>query len=161
MTLLAPQAEKKGLRLDLDSSRSGAWPRRRRCTIRLRQILTKLTTNAVKFTHEGEIGCGLDRAPRRPRTKQRLAIAVTDTGIGIPGELHASIFEPFVQADGSHTRRYGGTGLGLAIARRLAEAMGGTLEVESAPEQGSRFTLRYSGPAGRDPPPAVPGIAPR
>lgn len=140
MTLFGPQAEKKGLRLALDSSLPVPGP-----VIAdrqgLRQILAKLTSNAVKFTHEGEIVLA---AWMETETAGRglLAIRVTDTGIGIPGELHERIFEPFVQADGSHTRRYGGTGLGLAIARRLAEAMGGTLEVESAPEQGSRFTLR-------------------
>jgi signal transduction histidine kinase len=140
MTLFGPQAEKKGLRLVLDSSLPVPGP-----VIAdrqgLRQILAKLTSNAVKFTHEGEIVLA---AWMETETAGRglLAIRVTDTGIGIPSELHERIFEPFVQADGSHTRRYGGTGLGLAIACRLAEAMGGTLEVESAPEQGSRFTLR-------------------
>lgn len=109
---------------------------------RLQQILDKLTANAVKFTHEGEIRLATWLDTETPAGGSgRLAICVTDTGIGIPDALHESIFEPFVQADGSHTRRYGGTGLGLAIARRLAEALGGTLSVESEPDQGSRFTL--------------------
>ncbi|MCK7575842.1 MAG: ATP-binding protein [Chromatiales bacterium] len=140
MTLFAPQAEKKGLRLVLDSSvpAPGTVIADRQS---LRQILAKLTSNAVKFTHEGEIVLSA-RLETDAAGRGRLAVRVADTGIGIPGELHASIFEPFVQADGSHTRRYGGTGLGLAIARRLAEAMSGTLELESTPDQGSRFTLR-------------------
>mgnify|MGYP001773263432 CR=1 FL=1 len=142
MAVHAHQAEKKGLDLVLDSSRPAPG-----FVIvdaqRLQQILDRLTANAVKFTHAGEIrlAAWLD-TETAARGSGRLNICVTDTGIGIPGELHASIFEPFVQTDGSHTRRYGGTGLGLAIARRLAEALGGTLSVESEPDQGSRFTLR-------------------
>ena len=141
MTVHAPQAEKKGLGFVLDSSR----PAPGFVVVdarRLQQILDKLTANAVKFTHEGEIRLAtwLD-TETAANGRGRLAICVTDTGIGIPGELHASIFEPFVQADGSHTRRYGGTGLGLAIARRLTEALGGTLSLESEPDQGSCFRL--------------------
>jgi PAS domain S-box-containing protein len=140
VALLRSQADKKGLRLDLESGATALNPVVLDAP-RLRQILTKLIDNAIKFTHEGEIILSA-RIESEVTDAPRLVIVVADTGIGIPGELHATIFEPFVQADGSHTRRYGGTGLGLAIARRLAEAMGGTLEVESAPDQGSRFTLR-------------------
>ena len=141
MAVHAPQAEKKGLGLVLDASRPAAG-----FVIvdarRLQQILDKLIANAVKFTHAGEIRLAtwLD-AETAAGGSSRLAICVTDTGIGIPDALHESIFEPFVQADGSHTRRYGGTGLGLAIARRLTEALGGTLSLESEPDQGSCFRL--------------------
>lgn len=149
VALLRSQADKKGLRLDPESGATALDP----ILIdgsRLRQILTKLTDNAIKFTHEGEIRLST-RIESAATDSWTLVIVVADTGIGIPAELHATIFEPFVQADGSHTRRYGGTGLGLAIARRLAEAMGGMLEVESAPEQGSRFILRLPvRPVARD-----------
>jgi PAS domain S-box-containing protein len=106
--------------------------------VRLCQVLVNLADNAIKFTHEGSVRVtavleesGEDRAVIR--------IAVADSGIGIPPEKHLSIFEPFTQADGSATRRYGGTGLGLTIARRLVEMMGGRIWVESEPNRGSTF----------------------
>jgi PAS domain S-box-containing protein len=109
---------------------------------RLRQILTNLVSNALKFTQAGSIV--LTAAPDGEALTdgtQRLRFAVTDSGIGIPAEKQAVIFDAFSQADGSTTRHYGGTGLGLAISRRLAEAMDGDLTVASAPGNGSCFTL--------------------
>ncbi|MDQ5984422.1 MAG: Signal transduction histidine-protein kinase BarA [Syntrophus sp. SKADARSKE-3] len=105
---------------------------------RLRQILINLAANAVKFTHEGEIviHVGLESDSGRDAT---LNFTVTDTGIGIPADRLESIFAPFVQADNSTTRKYGGTGLGLAISKRLVEAMGGHITVESEEGKGSKF----------------------
>ena len=103
--------------------------------IRLRQILVNLVGNAIKFTTQGEILVTIDYdAPY-------LRVAVRDTGIGIPEEKQASIFQPFEQADGSTTRRYGGTGLGLSISARLVELMHGRLSVTSQLGQGSTFTF--------------------
>ncbi len=111
---------------------------------KLRQIVFNLVSNAIKFTEAGRVGVVARRLERQAgvdRGVDRIAIAVTDTGIGIaPADL-GRIFEPFTQTDASITRRFGGTGLGLAISRRLAEVMGGTITVESTPHQGSRFTL--------------------
>jgi CheY-like chemotaxis protein len=109
---------------------------------RLRQVLTNLVSNALKFTQAGSIV--LTAAPEgevHSDGTQQLRFAVTDSGIGIPTDKQAVIFDAFSQADGSTTRHYGGTGLGLAISRRLAEAMGGDLTVASAPGNGSCFTL--------------------
>jgi PAS domain S-box-containing protein len=108
---------------------------------RLRQILLNLLSNAVKFTERGGVGIdvGVDDATSE---RVRLRIAVTDSGIGIPADRLERLFQPFSQVDSSTTRRFGGTGLGLAISRRLAELMGGTIEVETAEREGSTFTLR-------------------
>ncbi|MBW3619698.1 MAG: response regulator [Actinobacteria bacterium] len=105
---------------------------------RLRQILVNLVSNAVKFTERGQI---LIRARCEPVDDGRTVVRfeVVDTGIGIPAEGHARLFESFTQADASSSRRYGGTGLGLAICRQLAMLMGGDIGVESTPGEGSTF----------------------
>ena len=104
----------------------------------LRQVLTNLVGNAIKFTHRGEVSVRVKLCERSAETAH-LRFEVKDTGIGIAPEAHARIFEPFSQADSSTTRRYGGTGLGLAISKRLVEQMGGTMGVESAVRKGSTF----------------------
>jgi signal transduction histidine kinase/ActR/RegA family two-component response regulator len=105
-------------------------------SVRLRQVLSNLVSNAVKFTHEGEIRLTVGVTP------EGLTFTLTDTGIGIAPDRIASLFEKFVQADSSTTRRFGGTGLGLAISRELVERMGGTLRMDSAPGKGSTFVFR-------------------
>jgi len=105
---------------------------------RLRQILFNLTGNAVKFTEAGGLSVEvlLERAEGMSVT---LKVLVTDTGIGIPKDQQARLFDRFTQADASTTRRYGGTGLGLAISKQLASMMGGDIGVSSSPGEGSRF----------------------
>jgi two-component system sensor histidine kinase/response regulator len=106
--------------------------------VRIRQILTNLTGNAIKFTHEGEVVVEVLVTVRNDANPE-LRFTVRDTGVGIPKDKQAIIFDPFSQADGSTTRRFGGTGLGLTISARLVAAMEGTLTVESEPGQGSAF----------------------
>lgn len=107
-------------------------------SLRLRQILLNVTGNAVKFTERGFIRLDVSV----DETGDWLRFQVEDTGIGIPKDKFEAIFEPFQQADGSTTRKYGGTGLGLSICTRLAKQMGGELTLESEVGQGSTFTLR-------------------
>jgi CheY-like chemotaxis protein len=107
---------------------------------RIRQILFNLLSNAVKFTEHGEIVVRAGTAPLGGG-QTRVMLAVKDTGIGLDAAQQARLFEPFSQADSSTTRRYGGTGLGLSIVRRLAQLMGGDVAVESAPGEGSTFTV--------------------
>ena len=106
---------------------------------RIRQILTNLLGNAVKFTSAGQVKLAVKA--RRDETSTHLTFEVSDTGIGFDEETRRRLFGRFQQADGSITRRFGGTGLGLAISRSLAEAMGGTLSATSEPGQGSTFAL--------------------
>lgn len=106
---------------------------------RLRQILSNLLANAIKFTREGRID--LDIRGWREGDEDRIDFVVRDTGIGIDPEHHQSIFDAFTQVNNSTTREFSGTGLGLAICRKLAEAMGGTITLSSAPGEGSTFTL--------------------
>ncbi len=106
--------------------------------MRLRQLLLNLTSNAVKFTGSGEVIIHVATEDHDgPRTKIRFE--VSDTGIGIDAEHREHIFSPFTQAESSTTRRYGGTGLGLAISKRIAEAMGGEIDVDSEVGRGSKF----------------------
>ncbi len=106
---------------------------------RIRQVLTNLVDNAVKFTRAGEIVVRTFRAETQDPTRVHLTFEVRDTGLGIAEGTRARLFGAFVQADGSVTRRFGGTGLGLSISKGLVEAMGGEIGVDSTPGVGSRF----------------------
>ena len=136
-SLLAPQAVERGLTLAFELDENVPLNLKGDPT-RLRQVLINLIGNGLKFTSRGEVSARVSRQPE-PDGRIRLRFEVRDTGIGIPQEKQAELFKPFVQADSSTTRRYGGSGLGLAISKRVVEAMGGTLEVESLPGVGSRF----------------------
>jgi two-component system sensor histidine kinase/response regulator len=111
--------------------------------LRLGQVLINLTSNAVKFTERGEIVVAVDTAGPVDARSGRVALrfSVSDTGIGMTAEQLASLFQAFTQADSSITRKYGGTGLGLTISKQLVELMGGTMEVSSTPDVGSRFSF--------------------
>jgi len=131
------QAEAKGLSLDLHIA--AEVPQRARCDDRrLRQVITNLLANAVKFTSDGSIVVRVSTRPQ-PASDSSLRVEVIDTGIGIDPHILDKMFEPFTQADATTTRRYGGTGLGLTIARQLTELMGGTIGASSQPGHGSTF----------------------
>ncbi len=132
---LAPHAAAKGIRL-VAFVAAEAPERVIGDPLRLQQILFNLLSNAIKFTEHGSVRLSLENAG--PGT---LRIRVVDTGIGLTQEQRDRLFQPFVQADSTTTRRFGGTGLGLSIVRRLAEAMQGAVTVESAPGLGSTFTV--------------------
>jgi signal transduction histidine kinase len=108
-------------------------------SMRLKQILLNLLSNACKFTKEGEVAL---RARKVADGRNWVELAVADTGIGLTAEQQAKLFQDFTQADSLTARRYGGTGLGLAISRKLARMMGGDVTVASEPGKGSVFTLR-------------------
>ncbi|HSH01369.1 MAG TPA: response regulator [Anaerolineae bacterium] len=105
---------------------------------RIRQILLNLLSNAVKFTPQGEVSL-LVTAPKQTDNQFTIQFAVKDTGIGIPSHKIDKLFQSFQQVDASTTRQFGGTGLGLAISKQLTELMGGTIWVESEPNQGTTF----------------------
>lgn len=143
MRVLAPRAHQKGIELachihpEVPDALVGD-------PLRLRQIVVNLVGNAIKFTERGEVVLSVLTEPC-PNGNVQLRFSVTDTGIGIPQEKQAVIFEAFSQADSSTTRRYGGTGLGLAISAQLVELMGGKISVESELGLGStfHFTARF------------------
>ncbi len=132
---LGPRVQAKGLELtseispDIPSALSGD-------PSRLRQILINVIGNAVKFTETGEIVVRVN-VGRIESERVSVMFSVSDTGIGIAKEKHATIFDPFTQADNSTTRRFGGTGLGLTISARLVELMGGAIRIESEPGRGT------------------------
>ncbi len=140
--LLAPRAQEKGLEF-LANVGAAVPARLRGDPTRLRQIVLNLVGNAIKFTESGEVAVESGGAPLADG-RFEWSICVRDTGIGIPRERIGQLFEAFVQADGSTTRRFGGTGLGLAISRRLVTRMGGTLEVASEDGRGTCFTVRVA-----------------
>jgi len=107
--------------------------------VRLRQVITNLVGNSIKFTSEGEVVVLVEQ--RQDGNKLKLNFEIRDTGIGMTPEQQAKIFQPFVQADSSVTRNFGGTGLGLTISKQIIESMGGRLSVVSLPGEGSVFTF--------------------
>jgi two-component system sensor histidine kinase RpfC len=154
LAMLRPQAAAKDLKLDcrIDADLPYAltgWPHQ------LRQIVTNLVANAIKFTDKGRISVTVDALGIDER-QASLRLAVRDEGIGVPAEAQSRIFELFTQADGAVTRRYGGTGLGLAIVKQLVELMGGTVSLTSVPGKGSTFTIDLA--FLREPEPAAEGI---
>jgi two-component system sensor histidine kinase RpfC len=154
LAMLRPQAAAKDLKLDcrIDPDLPYAlkgWPHQ------LRQIVTNLVANAIKFTDKGRISVTVDALGIDDR-QASLRLAVRDEGIGVPEEAQSRIFELFTQADGAVTRRYGGTGLGLAIVKQLVELMGGTVSLASAPGKGSTFTIDLA--FLREPEPAAESI---
>jgi K+-sensing histidine kinase KdpD len=158
LELVAVPAADKGIELVADLDDSCPWVVVGDAT-RLRQVLVNLLSNAVKFTATGEVVVSLSaispapadgvRQPANPRLVAAavpekpvvLSVSVRDTGIGIPADRLDRLFESFSQLDASSTRTYGGSGLGLAISRRLVEAMGGSLDVDSNLGAGSTFTF--------------------
>ncbi len=134
LSAVEPQARAKALRLDLGEVDPALTIHQDKG--KLKQIVLNLLSNAVKFTSEGRVGLQVEAV------EDEIAIAVTDTGLGISPQDQERIFEPFQQGDSSRSRSFGGTGLGLAISRRLAGIMGGTLTFQSELGRGSVFTLR-------------------
>jgi signal transduction histidine kinase/ActR/RegA family two-component response regulator len=139
--LMCKRAAERGLSLELkiDPGADGWFV----CDpMRLRQIMVNLVGNAIKFTQEGSVRIGLSR------TDGGLRLIVADTGIGMSAEQIDRLFQPFMQADSSMSRRFGGTGLGLTISRRLARLMGGDITLESEPGRGTTFTVDVPAAAG-------------
>jgi signal transduction histidine kinase/CheY-like chemotaxis protein len=153
--LMRPDAAARGL--DLSCAVDDAVPEWVATDgMRLRQVLTNLVSNATKFTVAGQVVVRIDYAAARGG---ELRVEVEDTGIGIAEAQHARIFQQFVQADTSLTRRAGGTGLGLAISKQLVELMGGAIGLRSVPGMGSTFCFRLPAPPA-DPPALAASDAP-
>jgi PAS domain S-box-containing protein len=156
--MLAPRAEEK--RIDLVVQYSPGLPH---SFIgdgsRIRQVITNLAGNAVKFTPSGHVLIVAEFEGKDEQDRARMRISVKDTGIGIPETKVGLLFEKFMQVDGSTTRKYGGTGLGLAISRQLVELMGGTISVESRLREGSTFSFVLPLPVDAQPTPAPAPIA--
>lgn len=149
--IVSPQARAKGLKLELRLA-PDVPARIVSDEVRLRQILLNLASNAVKFTNTGSITLEVGVAGRTS-SEISLHFAVHDTGIGIPAEKLGHIFDSFSQADEGVTRRFGGTGLGTTIARQLVELLGGRIDVQSKPGQGSTFRFEIPvEPAAADTP---------
>ncbi len=168
LAAFAPEAEKKGLALACDVApdipavfRGDAG--------RIRQVLYNLVGNAIKYTETGSVRLSITRFQATgSRAGAALCFDISDTGIGIPADKQARMFEVFTQADGSYTRKYGGSGLGLSIVARLVDLMGGTVFLCSEENRGTRVRIMLPGievdaaePAAAPLPEAVPAASPR
>ncbi|MGV3617720.1 MAG: ATP-binding protein [Fimbriimonas sp.] len=134
-------AERKGLELEVKLASPSTWVVADE--VRLAQVIGNLLSNAIKFTEQGRVAIELEAVPG-PSEATEVVLRVSDSGIGIRPERLEAVFESFVQADGSTTRRFGGTGLGLTISRRLVELMGGLIEVRSKVGKGTTFIVHLS-----------------
>ena len=142
LELLKPRAHAKGLELSLREE-PGLPTVVCGDALRLRQVLTNLVANAIKFTEHGEVVVDLRRGPTLDVSGAlHVEIRVSDSGIGIDRDALVSLFSPFTQGHAGMSKRYGGTGLGLAISRQLAERMGGSIEAKSTPGVGSDFLIK-------------------
>jgi signal transduction histidine kinase/CheY-like chemotaxis protein len=145
-----PAAVAKGLKLDVKIEEAArGWYKGD--PTRMRQILSNLVSNAIKFTEDGAVTARARVLSKRASGEHLLELSVSDTGVGIPTDRLAAIFDPFEQADASTTRTHGGTGLGLAISKRLSDMMGGKLTVTSFEGEGSTFTVTVKLPQGEAP----------
>ncbi|RMC93815.1 response regulator [Aquitalea palustris] len=170
VNLFVPKAMEAGLHIEWQRPLGNAWLLGD--ATRLRQITSNLLSNAIKFTHQGGITVTVGIEPLEDTfDMKRLVLVIRDTGIGMTQEQLGKVFTAFEQADSTTTRRYGGTGLGLAICRRLAEAMGGRIDVSSEHGVGSSFSVHWvatetSAPVAEVPVPVLavepprPGVAP-
>jgi two-component system sensor histidine kinase BarA len=148
LATFAPQAGRRGIAIQLDACADTTVVGDRR---KIRQVVTSLVSNAVKFTPDrGKVGICVRRGPPgppgpsdEPDDSSAIQLVVTDSGIGISRDQVAKIFEPFFQVDSSSTRAFGGTGLGLTLAKAYVEAHGGRIWVDSAPGQGSTFIATF------------------
>ncbi|MBG0827113.1 response regulator [Planomonospora sp. ID67723] len=156
VSLMAAPAQAK--RLEITAVVHPAIPPALRGDVhRIRQVLTNMVSNAIKFTERGEVIVEVAvGAPEGHSMIRQVHFAVVDTGIGIPADRQASLFDAFTQADASTTRHYGGTGLGLTISRQLVELMGGTIGLISREGVGSRFHFTLPLPDATAPLPASP-----
>jgi signal transduction histidine kinase/DNA-binding NarL/FixJ family response regulator len=142
VSLMRPRAAEK--QLDLRMHFDGPTPEHILTDpTRCRQILMNLTANAIKFTERGQIELVIRCTPRKESSL--IEVAIRDTGIGMTPEQMSRLFQPFMQADESTTRRFGGTGLGLVISKRLSRLLGGDITVNSAAGVGSTFTITFDG----------------
>jgi signal transduction histidine kinase/CheY-like chemotaxis protein len=158
--LVGIRARAKGLRIESEIA-SGVPPWVSGDPVRTRQVLINLLGNSMKFTTQGQLTVRVERDPQG-KSATSLRFAVSDTGIGIPEDKLPTIFESFTQADSSTTRKYGGTGLGLSICKRLVEAMGGKIWVESTVGVGSTFFFTAElgeASAPTTPPATLPAVA--
>jgi two-component system, NarL family, sensor histidine kinase BarA len=152
LATFAPQAGRRGIAIQLDACADAVVVGDRR---KIRQVVSSLVSNAVKFTPDrGKVGVALRRGPLAVHEAERdeptaIQLVVSDSGIGISRDQVAKIFEPFFQVDSSSTRAFGGTGLGLTLAKAYVEAHGGRIWVDTTPGQGSTFTATFPA-AARD-----------